>query len=110
MFVAYNVGLDLIRALRPVVEQLRSYNSDFAEQVVRAGTSVLHNLGEGSRRAGKDPRRFYAMAHGSASEIRAALDVADAWGWIVDATIARGILDREMGLLWGLTHPRKRER
>ena len=49
MFVAYSVGLDLIRALRPVVKQLRAHNLDIAKQVERAGTSVLHNLGEGSR-------------------------------------------------------------
>jgi hypothetical protein len=43
------------------------------------------------------------MAHGSAGEIRGALDVADAWGWKVDSAQARTILDRELGLLWGLT-------
>ena len=80
---------------------------DSADQVERAGSSVVHNLGEGSRRAGKDRCRFYVMANGSASEIRAALDVADAWGWNIDSTAARKILDRELGLLWGLTHPRR---
>ena len=108
MFVAYEVGLDLIRALRPVVKQLRAHNLDIAKQVERAGTSVLHNLGEGSRRMGGDPRRFYAMASGSASEILAALDVAEAWGWHVDSAAAREIFDRERRLLWGLVNSRKR--
>jgi len=49
------------------------------------------------------------MAHGSANEIRGQLDVADAWGWEIDADAVRAILDREIGLLYGLTHP-KRER
>ena len=104
MFVAYQVGLDLIRALRPVVEGLRRHSSDSASQVERAATSVVHNLGEGSRRAGKDRRRFYVMAAGSAAEIRAALDVAEAWGWELDTVHARALLDRQLGLLWGLTH------
>jgi four helix bundle protein len=103
MLVAYTVALDLIRALRPVVAQLRQYGADAADQVERAASSIALNLAEGDRRRGRDPRRFYDMAHGSASEIRGALDVADEWGWQVDSERARALLDRELGLLWGLT-------
>ena len=107
MLVAYTVALDLIRALRPVVAQLRSYSADAADQVERAASSIVHNLvhnlAEGDRRHGRDPRRFFVMAHGSAGEIRGALDVADAWGWQVDSADARKLLDRELGLLYGLT-------
>ncbi len=105
-FVAYTVALDLIRSLRPIVERLRSHSRDLADQVERAGTSLVLNLGEGNRRAGKDRRRFFVIAQGSASEIQAGLDVADAWGWPVDARAAKVILDRELALLWGLTHPK----
>ena len=35
--------------------------------------------------------------------IRGALDVADAWGWSIDCEQARAVLDRELGLLYGLT-------
>jgi four helix bundle protein len=110
MLVAYTVALDLIRALRPVVAQLRQYSSDAADQVERASSSIVLNLAEGDRRGGRDPRRFYDMAHGSASEIRGALDVADAWGWKVDSEQARAILDRELALLWGLTRRSKNSR
>jgi four helix bundle protein len=103
MLVAYTVALDLIRALRPVVAQLRQYSPDAADQVERAASSIVHNIAEGDRRNGRDPRRFFDMAHGSAGEIRGALDVADAWGWHVDADQARELLDRELRLLWGLT-------
>ena len=103
MLVAYTVGLDLIRALRPVVAQLRGYSSDAADQVERAATSIVHNVAEGSRRAGRDPKRFYDMAHGSAGEVRGALGVAEAWGWKIDCDKARAILDRELALLYGLT-------
>ena len=84
MLIAYTVSLDLIRSLRPVVEQLAHYNAEAVKQVTDAANSITHNLGEGSRRSGRDVRRFFVMAHGSASEVRAALDVADAWGWKVD--------------------------
>lgn len=103
MLVAYTVALDLIRALRPVVAQLKQYSSEAADQVERAASSIVHNLAEGDRRRGRDPKRFFDMAHGSAAEIRGALDVADAWGWQVDSEKARALLDRELGLLWGLT-------
>jgi four helix bundle protein len=106
MLVAYTVALDLIRALRPVVAQLRKHSTDAADQVERAATSIVHNLAEGDRRSGRDPMRFYTMAHGSASEIRGALDVAAAWGWEVDTDQARAVLDRQLALLWGLTHRR----
>jgi len=103
MLIAYDVALDLIRALRPVVAQLRKHSPDAADQVERAASSVVLNLAEGYRRHGRDPRRFFDMAHGSAGEIRGALDLADAWGWQVDSAQARVLLDRELSLLWGLT-------
>ena len=109
MFVAYTNGLELIRALKPVVEALRRHSAEMAKQIERAGTSLVLNLGEGSRRAGRDPCRFYVMAQGSASEILAALDTAEAWGWEVDTSKVRPLLDRERALLWGLTHRRKRQ-
>jgi four helix bundle protein len=104
MLVAYNVALDLVRALRPVVAQLRKHSPDAADQVERAANGIVLNLAEGARRGGRDPQRFWTMAHGSAGEIRGALDLADAWGWQVDSGQARVLLDRELGLLWGLTH------
>jgi hypothetical protein len=64
--------------------RLRKYSSDAADQVERAAS-------------GRDPRRFWDMAHGSAGEIRGALDLADAWGWQVDHAQARVLLDRELG-------------
>ena len=108
MFIAYDVALDLIRALRPVIAQLRSHSPESADQVERAASSIVLNLAEGGRRRGRDPRRFFDMAHGSAGEIRGALDLADAWGWPIDSAHARALLDRELGLLWGLTR-RERE-
>ena len=107
MLVAYEVALDLVRALRPVVAQLRNHSAEAADQVERAASSIVLKIAEGDRRRGRDPRRFFDMAHGSAGEIRGALDLADAWGWQVETQPARALLDRELGLLWGLT---RRER
>src|SRR5262245_53136993 len=103
MLAAYTVALDLVRALRSVVAQLRQYSPSTADQVERAATSIVLNIAEGSYRNGRDPRRFFDIARGSASELRGALDVADAWGWRIDSEQARALLHEELGLLYGLT-------
>jgi four helix bundle protein len=105
MFIAYTNALDLARSLKPIVEALRAYDADLAKQLQRAATSVALNVAEGSERRGRDPKRFFTMAHGSASEVRACLDLIEVWEWSIDTRIARQLLDREMALLWGLTNP-----
>jgi four helix bundle protein len=105
MLVAYEIALELVRALRPVVAELRRHSADLADQIERAASSVVLNLAEGYRRHGRDPRRFFRMAYGSAGEIRGALDLAEAWGWRVESKQAERLLDRELRLLWGLTGP-----
>jgi len=104
MLVAYEVSLDLIRSIRPIIETLAARDNDLADQLRRASSSVCLNIAEGSRRTKGDPRRFYAYASGSAMEVKAALDVADAWGLLESADEPRRLLDRLLGLLWGLTH------
>ena len=105
MLVAYDVALDLVRALRPVVVQLRRHSADVADQVERAASSIVLNIAEGYRWHGRDPRRFFRMAYGSAGELRGALDLAEAWGWPIEAGQADALIDRELRLLWGLTRP-----
>jgi four helix bundle protein len=102
MLVAYTNAVQIIHALRPVVEQLKSYNANIADQVVRAATSITLNVAEGSRRTGKDRKRHHRYAAGSAQEVVAALETAEAWGWNVQIAEARALLDRELALLWGL--------
>jgi len=106
-FAAYTVALDLARALRPVIEQLKAHNRELADQLERASTSIVLNVAEGARRHGKDPVRFYWIASGSASEILAALDLASIWHRVDDSAV-RPLLDRQRRLLWGLTHKREK--
>lgn len=106
-FVAYTNALELARSLAPIIAALKKHSSEQADQLERAASSVVLNVAEGARRRGKDPRRFYSFANGSASEIRAVLDVAQALGWPLDDARARQLLDRELGLLWGLVHGKR---
>jgi len=107
MFVAYKVSIDLIHQLRDLVPAIKRYDRNLADQMHRAASSISLNLNEGARLSAGNQRRHYELAHGSANEVKAALDLAEAWGWIADSQAARHTLDHLLRLLWGLTHPRK---
>lgn len=106
MFIAYEVALEVIRTLRPVVPVIERHDRDLADQIRRAGSSVVLNLAEGQRSAKGNKQKHYAIAHGSANEVKAALHTAVAWGWLDDAAPPVAVVDRLLALLWRLTHPR----
>ena len=103
MFIAYEVSLELIRELRSVVPVIQRHDRELATQIRNAASSVTLNLSEGQRSGGGNQRRHYELAHGSANEVKGALAVAEAWGWLGQAERARQILDRLLALLWRLT-------
>ena len=107
-FVAYDVALELAKEMKPIIEELKRRSAETGKQVERAMISVLFNIAEGNKRAGKDPVRFFVMARGSVSELQAALDLASVWQWPVDDQRARSLLDRERGLLYGLINGKRR--
>ena len=96
MLDAQLLVLDLIRALRPLVDDLATRAPDLADQVRRAATSTALNLAEGVRRSGRDKKRAYRIAAAEAHEVRAALDVAVAWGFLGadDLAAAQALADR----------------
>jgi four helix bundle protein len=106
LFVALEVALEVIRSLRGVVALVRRHNAKLADQIVDAASSSAANLAEGNRRVGRDRLHFFRVAAGSADETRTHLRVALAWGWVADKEVENPLqlLDRELGLIWGLTH------
>jgi four helix bundle protein len=106
LFVAFEVALEVIRSLRGVVAVVRRHSGKVADQIIDAASSSAANLAEGNRRVGRDRLHFFRIAAGSADETRAHLRVAMAWGWVADKDVALTLqlLDRELGLIWGLTH------
>ena len=104
MLVAYQVSLELIHLLRPIVEHIRMHDAHLADQLKRAATNTVANLAEGQRRKAGNKRRAYENAHGEAREMHGCLDCAIAWGWVIDDAGARVVLDRLLALCWGLTH------
>ena len=107
--VALEVAQQLIHLLRPLLEQISRKDSDLGAQGRSAGSSVLLNICEGNRRVGKDRPHLFRVAAGSAGEIDGILITADAWGYLAvgAADEARLLCDRLLGLLWGLTNPRR---
>src|SRR4051812_48882120 len=72
------------------------------DQLLRASSSVVFNLAEGSGRTSPaDKRRFFAIAQGSFRESCAALDLMG----VREPKLAKTV-DQLGAHLWSLTHPR----
>ena len=88
MLRIYDVVLDVLRRLKPVVAKIAEHDADLARQLRRAATSVLLNVAEGSGCRGGTKRQRYYDALGSARESAACLDAAGALGYCaVDAGV-----------------------
>jgi four helix bundle protein len=105
-FDLYDVVLQLIAELRSIVEKLRHRDRDQAIQLKRAANSILSNVGEGSRRQGRDRLQHWNIAAGSAGEARVQIEAAIAWGDLEPAITktALDLLDRALAMLWRMTH------
>lgn len=104
-FEAFEVSLQMIRAIGAPLEVLERRDPSLALQMRRAAASVSLNLAEGERRRGKDRIHLWRIAAGSAAEVRASLRVAEAFGYLEapQAEVALGLCDRVLRMLWGLT-------
>jgi four helix bundle protein len=108
-FDAMDIAIKLARSLRDPVQRLRIHDKELADQLKRAVNDLALAVGEAARREGRDRVQFFRTAAGSGSEVRAAMDLAEAWG-VLDASSlaeARELLDRELAILWRLVHPKR---
>ena len=77
-------------------------NSDLADQLRRAATSIVLNVAEGAGEFSQaDKRRFYRMARRSAAECAAALDILEAGGDLAADSLEPGqtLLTRVVAML-----------
>ena len=113
MFIAYELGLELISKLAGVPERIGKHDPDLARQLRRSAASVPQNLSEGNQRMGRDRIHHFRIASGSCSETRASLEIAIRWGYIERGSVAGALAlcDRLVAILWRLTErtsPRSR--
>jgi four helix bundle protein len=107
-FDALEVALELARSLRAPLATLGRCDGNLADQARRATSSVALCVSEAQRRQGKDRQHLFRVAAGSAAEVRTALRLAQAWGYLEPGSLteARALLDRELAMLWRLARPR----
>ena len=104
--VVYHVALELITELRPLIPSIARHDKNLAQQLQRCASSIVLNIAEGEQSDPGTRRARYHTAAGSASETRAALEVATCWQYVTERQAQAGLAlaDRVVGMLWGLTH------
>ena len=105
MLRIYEEILEVIRLLRPIVEQIEKHDRDLARQMKRAEASMVLNTREGSGSRGGTRRERYHNALGSTEETTGCVDTALALGY-VDAVSPCIVdkLDHIRAVLWKNTH------
>ena len=109
MFVATEIALQLVAAIRPIAEATQPRDKDLASQMRRASSSAALNTAEGGRRAGGDRHHAFRIASGEAAEALVAARIAVANGYAAPAALAAvaTLEDRLQAVLYRLRHPRR---
>ena len=78
----YDVVIEVIRELRPLIERIRARDADLADQLQRASNSIALNLGEGAYSLKGNVRARFHDSLASAGESRTCLHIAVAAGYL----------------------------
>lgn len=100
--------MDAMPAIKRLVDQIRSHDSNLADQVKRAATSVVLNHAEADGSDQGNRRARIHTAQGSLAETRKGLWVAAAWQYVARADVERidAHLDRVAAMTWRRLHGR----
>ncbi len=82
MLEIYPFIIETLKLLVSVVREIAGHDPDLARQLRRAGSSIALNTAEGIGGHGGNERLRFRTALGSNQEVRACLDVAEAWGYV----------------------------
>lgn len=109
MFIAHEIAIQLIVAVRPIVEAVRPRDKNLADQLLRAATAAAANTAEGGRRVGGDRLHSFRIASGEASEVKSWARIAAALGYVPESALADPLAleDRLQAVLWRLRTPRR---
>src|SRR5437762_7038576 len=105
-FEVLEVAVELVATLREPMTRLAQHDRDLENQARRAANGIPLQISEARRRTGRDRLHLWRVAAGSADELKTALRVAEAWGYLASAALVqpRALLDRVQAMLWKLTH------
>ena len=100
MLRIYPVCLQMIRDIRPLIDQIARFDRDHARQLRKSSMSVPLNVAEGAGSRGGTRRARYDDALGSARETVANLEAAEAASYIreIDPEL-RNRFDHIIGVL-----------
>ena len=90
----YVDSVQLIRQLRPTLIKIDQHDRDLARQMRRALASIPLNIAEGEGRKNGHARVRFQTAMGSANEVRACIEVAEALGYVDADAVLIDVLDR----------------
>ena len=90
----YSEALQLVRSAVPVLNRITQHDGDLARQMRRALTSIPLDIAEGEGRKNGHARLRFQTAMGSANEVRACVEVAEALGYVDAQPALVDALDR----------------
>ena len=104
MLRIYSFIIETLKITGPIFQQIAKHDVDLARQARRAASSIALNTAEAYGNTGGNERLRFRTALGSTQEVRAALDLAEAFGYVdsVDAEL-RDRFDRIAATLYRLT-------
>ena len=82
MLRVYSVALEMCRDAAVIAREIEKHDKDLANQLRRAAPSVALNIAEGSGAMGGNRRQRYHSAMGSAYEVGACYDCAEAMQYV----------------------------
>ena len=98
-------ALQAASVLRDLLPVLKRRDKDLFDQVRRAMHSVVLNIAEADGNDAGTARSRFATACGSAKEVRAGLQIAEAYGYLARARVAEvdHALDEVCAMSWRLS-------
>ena len=104
----YDVVLELVRSVAPLLAVLRAHSAELGNQCERALISIPLNTAEGSYSRGRNKHARYHNALASTREVLACLETAQAFGWLgsLDSRMSE-LFRRVIGTLVRLANPKR---